>query len=143
MRARHRHGAGAMRMRWIVAAVGIIAAAGGTIAPAQRPSLVSLSRIEPGEWQFREIGGEAKTTVCVADPRMLIQLNHMRAQCSRFVVEDQPKSATVHYTCPGAGHGRTVISVESGHLIKLRTQGIADGAPFDTDYEGRRLGTCR
>lgn len=91
---------------------------------------------------LREIGGTETTRICVADPRMLIQLRHPRAQCSRFVVEDLPRSVTVHYTCPGAGHGRTDISVEGGKLIKLRTQGIADGAPFDLEYEGRRTGTC-
>lgn len=132
-------GAGTMRAGMIVAGLVFAVAAS---APAQGPSLAALNAIEPGQWQLREIDGDEKKSLCVADPRLLIQLHHLRAQCSRFVVEDLPKSATVHYTCPGAGHGRTVISVESGHLIKLRTQGIADGAPFDVNYEGRRTGSC-
>ena len=33
-------------------------------------------------------------------------------------------------------------SIETGRLIKLETQGIAGGAPFDLSYEGRRLGAC-
>ncbi|KQS05241.1 hypothetical protein ASG11_07390 [Sphingomonas sp. Leaf357] len=129
-----------MRVRAILTGLGCAVA---VAAPAQGPSLVALNGIQPGRWQLRDMDGGERTSLCVADPRMLIQLRHPGAQCSRFVVEDLPKSATVHYTCPGAGHGRTVISVESGHLIRLRTQGIADGAPFDVNYEGRRTGACR
>lgn len=129
-----------MRVRAIVIGLGFALA---VAAPAQGPSLVALNAIQPGQWQLRDVDGGERTSVCVPDPRVLIQLRHPGAQCSRFVVEDLPKSVTVHYTCPGAGHGRTVISVESGHLIKLRTQGIADGAPFDVNYEGRRTGACR
>lgn len=131
-----------MQFRILISGLVSAIAACAVAAPAQAPSLVALNRIEPGQWALRELGGTDKTLLCVADPRALIHLRHPGAQCSRFVVEDKPRSATVHYTCPGAGHGRTDVAVESPRLIRLRTQGIADGAPFDAEYEGRRIGTC-
>ena len=112
-------------------------------APAHAPQLAALTRIEAGQWQLKEPGatGTARS-LCVTDPAVLLQLGHSGAQCSRFVIADRPDMATVHYTCPGAGHGRTTISLETPRLLHIETQGIAGGAPFDLDYEGRRVGTC-
>ena len=108
---------------------------------AQAPRLAALSAITPGQWQLTETGGAARS-ICVPDPLMLLQIEHGAAQCSRFVIADDRRSATVHYTCPGSGHGRTTISVVDGDQFHLQTQGIHDGAPFDTDYEARRIGAC-
>ncbi|MES2057529.1 MAG: hypothetical protein V4564_16460 [Pseudomonadota bacterium] len=119
--------------------LGGVAAAEG---PAAAPHLVALDAIEQGQWQLREVGGTSVRALCVADPRVLIQLEHGRAQCSRFIVANTANSAIVNYTCPGSGHGRTTITVETGRLFKLQTQGIADGAPFDMSYEARRIGAC-
>ena len=119
--------------------VGAVAAA----APARAPQLAVLTRIEPGQWQLKEPGATSVArTLCVSDPAVLLQLGHGGAQCSRFVIADAPDSATVHYTCPGAGHGRTTIALETPRLLRVQTQGIASGAPFDMDYEGRRIGDC-
>lgn len=123
---------------------GLLLAAGlGSGAPARAPQLAALAQIEAGQWQLRETGSTAPArSICVADPIALLQLGHPGAQCSRFVIIDAPDSATVHYTCPGAGHGRTTISVETPRLFHLQTQGVAAAGPFDMDYEGRRLGVC-
>lgn len=112
-------------------------------APARAPQLAALTRIETGQWQLKEprATGTARS-LCVTDPAVLLQLGHSGAQCSRFVIADMSDTATVHYTCPGAGHGRTTISMETPRLLHIQTQGIAGGAPFDLDYEGRRIGAC-
>jgi len=112
-------------------------------APARAPELVALTRIETGQWQLKEPGAAATVrSLCITDAAVLLQLGHSGAQCSRFVIADTPDTATVHYTCPGAGHGRTTISLETPRLLHIQTQGIAAGAPFDLDYEGRRIGAC-
>ena len=123
---------------------GLLLVAGlGTAAPARAPQLAVLTRIETGQWQLREAGSTTPAkSLCVSDPSVLLQIGHVGAQCSRFVIADTPDSATVHYTCPGAGHGRTTISMETPRLLHLQTQGIANGAPFDMDYEARRVGAC-
>lgn len=117
--------------------------AGAGALPAQAPSLAMLDRLEKGSWQLRERGKDAVLqTVCLGDARRLIQIQHPRATCSRYVIEDTPNSVTVHYTCPGAGHGRTSIRSETNRLVQIDTQGIADGKPFSQAIEARRTGGC-
>jgi hypothetical protein len=118
-----------------------LAAVGGGASAAQAPRLAALRAVAPGEWLLKEQGGGVRS-LCVTDPRALMQIEHGAAQCSRFVVADAPRSATIHYTCPGAGHGRSTITVEGKERFRLETQGILDGAPFDTEYDGHRLGAC-
>ena len=119
------------------------ALAGATAVPAQAPSLAMLDRLEKGSWQLRERGSDAVLqTVCVGDARRMIQVQHPRANCSRYIIEDTPNSVTVHYTCPGAGHGRTSIRSETNRLVQIDTQGIADGKPFSQAIEARRAGPC-
>lgn len=112
-------------------------------APAQAPGLPALGAIERGLWELRERGSSAAPRkICVADPSTLIQIRHGSTACSRFVIDSKPDRATVHYTCPGAGHGRTTIRVETSRLIQIDSQGIADDSPFNFSYEGRRTGAC-
>lgn len=136
MRARRMIGRG-------LAALLTAAAAVGATGPARAPQLAALNAIERGQWQLREIGASAPPrALCIADPRVLLQLRHPGAQCSRFVITDTGNSATIHYTCPGAGHGRTTITVETARLLQLETQGVAGGLPFAAEYEARRTGQC-
>ncbi len=127
-------------LRWSLAASAL---AGATAVPAQAPSLTMLDTLEKGSWQLRERGKDAVLqTVCVGDARRMIQIQHPRSNCSRYIIEDTPKSVTVHYTCPGAGHGRTSIRNETNRLVQIDTQGIADGKPFSQAIEARRAGPC-
>jgi hypothetical protein len=126
--------------RWPLAA---LALAGASAVPAQAPSLAMLDTLEKGNWQLRERGKDnVLQTICVGDARRMIQIEHPRATCSRYIIEDTPKSVTVHYTCPGAGHGRTSIRNETNRLVQIDTQGIADGRPFSQSIEARRTGPC-
>ncbi|MGB7410511.1 MAG: hypothetical protein WA910_05165 [Sphingopyxis granuli] len=128
-------------MRWISMSAAV--AAGATAVPAQAPSLAMLDRLEKGSWQLRERGSDkVMQTLCVGDARRMIQVYHPRSGCSRYVIEDTPNSVTVHYTCPGAGHGRTTIRAETNRLVQIDTQGIAEGRPFSQAIEGRRTGGC-
>ncbi|MBJ7438210.1 MAG: hypothetical protein JHD35_04195 [Sphingopyxis sp.] len=127
-------------LRWSLAASAL---AGATVVPAQAPSLAMLDRLEKGSWQLRERGSDAVLqTICVGDARRMIQIQHPRGSCSRYIIEDTPGSVTVHYTCPGAGHGRTSIRSETNRLVQIDTQGIADGKPFSQAIEARRAGPC-
>ncbi|MGH6695436.1 MAG: hypothetical protein ACREBX_09115 [Sphingopyxis sp.] len=117
--------------------------AAASAVPAQAPSLAMLDRLEKGSWQLRERGKEdVLQTICLGDARRMIQIQHPRSTCSRYVIEDTPNSVTVHYTCPGAGHGRTSIRSETNRLVQIDTQGIAEGRPFSQAIEARRTGGC-
>lgn len=118
-------------------------AAPGLSQPAQAPALPALAMLEPGQWALRSRVKPAENrSICIADPRMLLQIRHSGANCSRYVIANNPKDATVHYTCPGQGHGRTTIRVESARLVQIETQGIASREPFSVALEGRRTGQC-
>lgn len=105
--------------------------------------MIALGGVERGSWTLHEIGKTSSTrAICVHDPKQLLQLVHGPAQCSHYVIEDKPDRITVQYQCPGQGYGRTTIRVENPNLIRIQTQGLMKGAPFDFDYEGRRTGKC-
>jgi hypothetical protein len=114
------------------------------VAPvaAQTPGLAMLAELERGSWQIRERAGGAGRNVCLGDAAQFLQLRHPRGGCSRYVISDTAGEVTIHYTCPGAGHGRTTVRRETNRLVQIDTQGIASGAPFSDAYEARRLGPC-
>lgn len=120
----------------------VLLAVAGSAAAQHGATLTALKTIERGQWQFRERDDGTVHNMCLANPASLLQLRHGSAQCSQFVVEDEPNAATIHYTCPGHGYGRTTVSVETPRLVRVDTQGILDGAPFAEDLEGRRTGAC-
>jgi len=114
-----------------------------TAAAPQASSSAALSRLEPGQYEIKVVSstGPARL-VCLADAATLIQLQHPGAACSRMVMADGPDSTTVNYTCASGGHGRTVVTITTPRSFDLQTQGISSGAPFDLDYQGRRVGAC-
>lgn len=124
----------------VLLATGMLVA---TTAHADAPQTSVLATIEPGQWQLHDTDDDSRRNLCVRDPRVLLQLGHAdTAQCSRFVVSQSPRELTIHYTCPGAGHGRTTIGLVTPRSIKLETQGIAGGLPFQHVYAARRTGGC-
>jgi hypothetical protein len=114
--------------------------AGG--APAQRSVAPNaLGGIERGQWQLRDAEGAVRR-LCLGNPATLIQIMHGNSQCEHFVMENTARSATVRYTCPSHGHGRTTLSVDTPRVVNIDTQGVANGAPFAERFEARRTGPC-
>ena len=118
--------------------------AGRKAAP---PPLKSLAGLERGLWELRERGapkGETPSVsrLCVRHPSQLMQIRNVGAQCSYFVIADQPGRAILTYQCENAGTGRTDLRVETSRLVQIEAQGITDGAPFALSLEGRRVGDC-
>jgi hypothetical protein len=116
-----------------------VPAATPTLAPAS--SLHALDMLEPGLWQLR-VKGEPARNICVSDRFAFIQIRHGGASCSRLVVANEPTRATVHYSCPGAGWGRTTVHAITPHTATIDTQGIAQNAPFAFFSEAHRTGDC-
>lgn len=111
-------------------------------APAQT-SLAAVKLLQPGSWSLKEHrGGPTMKTLCISDPAELLQVAHENTVCSRFVIASEKSSVTVHYTCPGKGHGRTTLRVENPRLAQISSQGIAGQDPFNFDLEARRIGNC-
>lgn len=134
------------RLNYLVSAAMLVAGA-SLAAPdgasnAQTARLAMLDSLNKGEWTIRFRDGSPNRKICVRTGRELIQLRHGNPKCSRFVVEDGSSEVAVQYTCPGNGYGRTSIRRETGSLVQLESQGIADGLPFQFDAEARRTGNC-
>lgn len=112
-------------------------------APAQAPELAMMDKLQPGLWNLKERGSsDAADKVCLRDSKKLLQLRHRDAQCSRYVVSDEPDEVTVTYRCPGGGSGRTTIKYEGRGLVQINSQGIAQNSPFAFAVEGRFAGAC-
>ena len=123
-------------------AAGVMLTAVAAVSAGQTPTFAAFSKVERGLWALKATGG-ATRSVCVADPEMLLQPRAKAGQpCSRFVVDNGASSATVTYSCPGAGEGRTTISVETPRLMRIESQGVDGGMPFASEVEARRIGAC-
>jgi hypothetical protein len=105
--------------------------------------LLALGKIEPGLWDVRsQDQRDGGRTMCVRDPAIFLQLAHPNLDCSRFPIENQARTLTVHYSCAGAGNGQTDIRLETPRLVQIHTQGIAHNAPFFMSFEARHIGSC-
>jgi hypothetical protein len=105
----------------------------------------AIAKLEPGLWQLRDLddAAAAQQSICIADPNLLLQLKHRGAACSRLVVADDPRGATVHYTCQTSGYGQTSLRIETSRLAQIDTQGIVGNQPFAFRAEARRVGACQ
>ena len=127
------------RAIFVLGGVGAVSALAGTADV--RPPLPALAMLQPGLWQLKT-EGQPPRNACIADPHALIQLRHRADACGRLVIANERLTATIHYSCPGAGWGRTTVKVETPRLARIDTQGIAENEPFAFTVEARRLGPC-
>jgi hypothetical protein len=115
----------------------------GLSEPAQTPTILALQMLELGQWSLRSRKDPSESrALCIGDARLLFQIRHGSAACSRFVVSNEPRGATVQYNCPGAGQGLTSLKVETARLVQIQSQGVMNNEPFALEFEGRRIGEC-
>lgn len=126
----------------IMAVAVFVAGAGAGAAPSlKNEALASSGTIMPGSWNVVFDDGTSRR-MCLTDIEPLVQLAHAGPVCGRLLIRNDPNHATVHYTCPGAGWGRTSLLVATPRLVRINSQGIAGRAPFAFDAEARRAGSC-
>lgn len=111
-----------------------------SLGAAQRPS--SLSRVEGGLYEIDMIGEGSRPRICIADPMQFASYEHRGKQCARDIVSDGPNGMVVTYTCNGGGFGRSTVKALTPRSLRVDTQGIADGAPFQYVFQARRVGVC-
>lgn len=129
--------------RLLVAAPVALLAFAASAQPASAPPMPALVGLESGMWTLKPRGDEGSSrNLCLGDRTALLQIQHSGARCERYVVTNDASTVTVSYTCPGAGSGRTTVKVETPRLIRVDTQGIDHGSPFEFSMEGRRTGMC-
>jgi hypothetical protein len=79
---------------------------------------------------------------CVPQAAVLAQWEHRHAQCTRVVISSTATDAIIHYTCPGGGFGHSQIHVLTPRTLRIQTQGISGGYPFNYVLHARRMGEC-
>lgn len=110
---------------------------------AQDQSITALNTIELGNWELRSRSDSNENrSICVTDPTILLKLQHSSAACSRFVIYNDQRMATVHYSCANVGNSRTTVRVETPRLIQIDSQGTINREPFSVQLEGRRTSGC-
>ncbi|MFL6721313.1 MAG: DUF3617 domain-containing protein [Sphingomonas sp.] len=123
----------------MVAAGGIAGAL--ALGAAQQPS--ALAQAQPGLWEISGVP-DAKGPVrqCVADIAVLARFEHRTKSCSARMLKDAGGSAEVDYSCGGAGFGHSQIDVLTPRSLRVSTQGISDGLPFNYVLQAHRLDEC-
>ena len=128
------------RIETLVLTAGGIAAALALIAAA-RPS--ALAQAQAGLWEISGAPG-TRTPIrqCVVDVAALARFEHRSRSCSARVIKDAGSSAQIEYSCGGAGFGHSEITVLTPRSLRIATQGISDGLPFNYVLQARRIDDC-
>ncbi len=135
---------GGRTARWGIAAGLLIASVAAGAQPAHAPTLRAMQGVAPGRWLFRMVGDvRPPRENCVVDPAVFLRMRLRAAECSRFVIDDSVDSLTVHYTCPGTGHVRTVLRADTPRSLRIDSEGMVNGMPFSDAMTVRRVGECR
>jgi hypothetical protein len=109
------------------------------VGAAVRPAV--FSQTSGGLWEVSRSDG-GRRNICIPDPVLLAQYEHLRSKCSREVIRDQTGRAEISYSCNGAGFGQSKIEQLTPRALRIETQGISGDAPFHYVLQARRLGEC-
>lgn len=110
-----------------------------TLAAVVRPAV--FTQTTGGLWEVSRANG-GRRNICIADPTLLAQYEHLRARCSRNIIRNQQAHAEIHYTCTGGAFGQSTVELITPRALRIETQGISDNAPFHYVLQARRIGNC-
>lgn len=129
-----------MKLPGSIAIIAASAALALSPTAAQRPP--PLSQVEGGVWEIDRLGPGVRPRVCVTDPMWFASYEHRGKTCTRVVISDGPKGTLIHYTCAAGGFGRSKVDVLTPRSLRIETQGISDGLPFNYVLHARRVSQC-
>jgi hypothetical protein len=125
--------------RLVLAAAGVAGAM--ALAAAGQPSV--LAAVQPGLWEIRGApGARGPLRQCVTDIASLARFEHRANKCSMKVLKDGGGSIEIDYNCPGVGFGQGQIDVLTPRSLRISTQGISNGLPFNYVLQARRVDEC-
>lgn len=123
----------------------------GLAASGVLAALLTVAAIEPGgiasawpgEWEIsRSATGTNPQRVCLADPAFLARWEHRRSSCSVSKLTERANLETFDYHCSRGGFGRSDVTLLTPRSLRIRTQGILDGLPFDETLHARWVKRC-
>ena len=103
----------------------------------------ALSGASSGLWQVAySAKGAHHASLCLSDPVLLGQWEHRSGRCERTILSDQGNKAVLSYTCADGGFGRSEMTLLTPRTMRVATQGISAGGPFNYVIHARRAGNC-
>ena len=102
-----------------------------------------LADVQPGLWEISGAPG-AHTPVrqCLGDMRILTRFEHRNRNCTAHVLKDEGSAISLDYSCGGAGFGHSEVEVITPRSLRIATQGISSGQPFNYVLQARRVADC-
>ena len=103
----------------------------------------ALAPASGGLWQvaFSARGGPQQS-LCIADPLLLGQWEHRGGRCSQVILSDEGNKTVINYDCAMDGFGRSELTLLTPRTLRVATQGISAGGPFNYVIHARRVGNC-
>jgi hypothetical protein len=121
--------------------VGAIGTALLSLAAAAPPS--NLSQVQPGLWEIQGVPGvTGGARLCVADISLLTRFEHRARNCTEKLLKAAGSESDFEYNCRGAGFGHSEVTVITPRSLKISTQGISGGLPFNYVLQARRVADC-
>ena len=120
----------------------LLVSAGALLLTAAQP-LPTLAQTQPGLWELSGMPG-AKTPVrmCVADVPSLARFEHRGKACTAKVLKQSGSLTAYEYSCRAVGFGRSDVEAITPRSLRISTQGISDGLPFNYVLQARRVDDC-
>ena len=102
----------------------------------------TLGQAQPGLWEVS--GGPTRGAVnqCVTDVIALAHFEHRDRACIAKILKSSGSQASVEYSCGGSGFGHSDIDVLTPRSLRISTQGISGGLPFNYVLQARRVADC-
>jgi hypothetical protein len=111
------------------------------LTAAQQPAVFAQS--QPGLWEITGApGAKAPYRQCLADVALLARFEHRTRSCTAKVLKASGSMTQIEYSCGGAGFGHSEIEVLTPRSLKISTQGISGGLPFNYVLQARRVDDC-
>ena len=119
----------------------VAGAAVTALAGAAPPSV--LGQAQPGLWEISGLPGvAAPVRQCVADMAVLARFEHRGKTCSAKTLHEAGTTAAIDYNCGTAGFGHSDVTLVTPRSLRIGTQGISDGLPFNYVLQARRVADC-
>ena len=104
----------------------------------------SIAQVQPGLWEISGVPGvDAPARQCIADIAALARFEHRAKTCAAKLLKTSGSVTSIEYSCGGAGFGHSEIQVITPRSLKISTQGISDGLPFNYVLQARRVDDCQ
>ena len=124
-------------------AILLLPAAGAAIialSAAQPPS--ALGQVQGGLWEISGALAGSPVKQCVSDAVVLARFEHRSYVCSAKTLKDTGTLAEIDYSCGAAGFGHSQMTVLTPRSVRIETQGISGGLPFNYVLQARRIADC-